>query len=382
MGALIFIVIVAILFGILYISSLKDKVRRGEKAEQDSRKYYNETRRLVDELATARSTHLKTMKLLKQETSEIIFKIKHRCEVLEHALEERALSEPWLTSYITQLKIAEDEKSLEKKHGYQTIKSLEKRFREKYKPSVQENISLKAYLAEYESLFPTLPDHIEKVKGLEINYQEDGGRSWLSNEEFSSLSITDRNQLILDRYHNGKNKSKWQIGRDYELYIGHIFKRKGYTKIIQYGIEKKLEDLGIDIIATNPKTGKTAYVQCKYWSKYKMIRENTVTQLYAGSLIHMLKNNEPFALAEFYICTSTIASDLAKECAKILNVRINENIPIGIYPSIKCNNGERGKIYHLPIDQMYDRIHSVEHVVSTCVKAESKGYRRAFRWRG
>lgn len=382
MAPLIFIAIVAIIFGVSYISSLRQKLKCGGKAEEDSRRYYHETRRLSDELDSTRNSHAEAIKSLKQETSEAISKIKNRCEVLEHALEKRELSEPWLASYIAQLKMAEDERALEKKRGYQTIKSLEKRFREKYKPSVQENIILNAHLAEYESLFPTLPDHIEKIQATEIDHQTDGGRSWLSDEEFCSLSVTDRNQLILDRYHDGNHKNKWQIGRDYELYIGHVFKLKGYTKIIQYGIEKKLEDLGIDIIATNPQTGKTAYVQCKYWSKHKMIRENTVTQLYAGALIHMLNNNEQPALAEFYVCTSTIASDLAKECAKILGVTINENIPIGAYPSIKCHNGELGRIYHLPIDQMYDRTLSIELFATTCAEAESKGFRRAFRWHG
>ncbi|MFC1467310.1 restriction endonuclease [Verrucomicrobiota bacterium] len=382
MEPLIFIAIVAIIFGASYISSVRQKLKCGEKAEEDSRRYYHETRRLSDELDSTQNSHAEAVKSLKKEASEAISKIRNRCAILEHALEERELSEPWLASYIAQLKMAEDEKALEKKRGYRTIKALEKRFREKYKPSVQENIILNARLAEYESLFPTLPDHIEKIKVAEIDHQMDGGRSWLSDEEFSSLSALDRNQLVLDRYHDGKHKSKWQIGRDYELYIGHIFKRKGYTKIIQYGIEKKLEDLGIDVIATNPQTGKTAYIQCKHWSKHKMIRENTVTQLYAGALIHMLNNNESPTLAEFYICTSTKASDLAKECAKILGVTINENIPISEYPSIKCHNGELGSIYHLPIDQMYDRTYSVDHYTTTCAEAESKGYRRAFRWHG
>jgi len=200
------------------------------------------------------------------------------------------------------------------------------------------------------------------------------------------LTPAQRNQLVLDRYHDGNRKTKWQIGRDYELYIGHVMKKKGYTNIIQYGIEKKLEDLGIDIIATNPKTGKIAYIQCKHWSQQKLIRENTVTQLYAGALIHMLHHNQNPALAEYIICTSTTASDLAKHCAKILGVQINEEVPIGRYPSIKCHNGtdEAGfgtKIYHLPVDQMYDRTHNVDYYSHTVEEAERLGYRRAFRWR-
>ena len=299
-------------------------------------------------------------------------------------LRPRTESEPWVASYITQLKTAQDENALEKKHGYETIKGLEKRFREKYKPAVHENVLLKAKIAEYETMFPGLSEHVEVVGKSEEDYEKDGGRSWLSEKEYKNLTPTQKNQLVLDRYHDGKRKTKWQVGRDYELYIGHIMKLKGYTNIIQYGIEKKLEDLGIDIIATNPKTGKIAYIQCKHWSQNKKIRENTVTQLYAGAMIHMLHNQQNPAMAEYIICTSTVASDLAKQCAQILGVQINEQIPIGNYPSIKCHIDKNAhtKIYHLPIDQMYDRTHNSDDYCTTCEEAESLGYRRAFRWRG
>jgi len=212
----------------------------------------------------------------------------------------------------------------------------------------------------------------------------------LSDEEFRSKTDTQKNQLILDRYIEGHRKSKWQIGRDYELYIGHVFYLKECTGIIQYGIERKLEDLGIDIIATNPKTGRIAYIQCKNWSQNREICENTVTQLYAGALIHALNNNQSTTLIDFHICTSTTASELAKKCAGILGVHIHENISLGRYPAIKCKagtdqDGLQTKIYHLPIDQMYDRTHMTggnDFYAWTIEEAESRGFRRAFRWRG
>ena len=308
----------------------------------------------------------------------------------QNLLKERAKSEKWFANYIFQLKIADDQHALEKKHGYETIKSLEKRFKEKYKPAVYENIVLNARIFQYESLFPSLVEHIEKAEQLESDIPDDGGRSWLSDAEFKALPDSQKNQLILDRYHAGGKKSKWQIGRDYELYIGHMLAQNGFTNIIQYGIEKKLEDLGIDIIATNPKNGKIYFIQCKRWSAERLIRENTVTQLYAGALIHCLHNNQNFKLASLHIYTTAKASELANECAKTLGVHISEDKQPGEYPSIKCKAGtdEFGLhtyIYHLPIDQMYDRtqIKDVGDCYAfTIEEAERQGFRRAFRWHG
>jgi hypothetical protein len=387
MGAVIFIIIAGIIILLVYITSLREKAALAEKFGEESRKRYHENLELQRTLDIEKIAQKKAIEEIAIDTAKKIKALENELEIHRHALEPRINAEPWLASYILQLKTATDAYALDRKRGYKTIKELERRFREKYKPAVAASITLKARIAEYESLFPGLSEYVEVTTDTESDHLEDGGRQWLSDGEFETLSTTERNQLILDRYHTRHTKSKWQIGRDYELYIGHVFKRKGYTNIIQYGIEKKLEDLGIDIIATNPETGKIAYIQCKNWSQYRTVRENTVTQLYAGALIHMLNNNENPALAEYHICTSTEASDLAKQCAKILGVELHENIALGNYPSIKChkdtaNLGFGSKIYHLPIDQMYDRTISVDHYASTVEEAERLGYRRAFRWHG
>lgn len=56
---------------------------------------------------------------------------------------------------------------------------------------------------------------------------EDPVSLFLSKEEYDRLSAMDRNQLALDRYVSSHNKSKWQIGRDYELSIGYQYEKKG-----------------------------------------------------------------------------------------------------------------------------------------------------------
>jgi hypothetical protein len=373
--------VVGIIILFFYINSLKSEADQKKIFEKQSRENFHEKLALRRNIDLIEATHKKTLDIIIADSDKKIKKLDEELTIHRHALAHRMQAEPWLASYILQLKTAQDEYNIEKRLHYRTIESLAKRFREKYKPAVAENITIKARMAEYELLFPSLPEYVEIIASSEENVQEDGGRSWLTDEEFQQLNIPNRNQLILDRYHS-RNKTNWQIGRDYEMYIGHIMKEKGYTNIIQHGIIEKLEDLGVDIIATNPKTGKVAYIQCKNWSQRKEIRENTITQLYAGALIYMLNHNENPAFAEHIIYTSTTASPLAKKCAHILGIEIHENISLGKYPSIKCHSGENGKIYHLPIDQMYDRTFQVDEYAHTIEEAEQKGYRRAFRWHG
>ena len=93
----------------------------------------------------------------------------------------------------------------------------------------------------YQDLFPFLEDLLGETEDemliyiLSRNIEEpikDVGEigvdpvkiylSHLSKEEYQKLSSTERNQLALDRYWT-KHKSKWQLGKDYERYIGYLF---------------------------------------------------------------------------------------------------------------------------------------------------------------
>lgn len=88
--------------------------------------------------------------------------------------------------------------------------------------------------------------------------------------------------------------------------------------------------------------------------------------------------------------TTTNLSERAKEFANILQVETLQ-IPFDKeYPRIKCNFGKdeyglETKIYHLPFDQMYDKINIIKNgglYVKTIAEAEERGFRKAFRWRG
>ncbi len=221
-------------------------------------------------------------------------------------------------------------------------------------------------------------DRIRDVADVGI----DPVRVYLSEEEYQALSIVAKNQLALDRYWE-RRKSKWEIGRDYERYIGYLYEKDSYS-VSYYGILEGMEDLGRDLICT--RNGETHIVQCKCWSHHKQIHEKHITQLFGTTVRYKIDHAE----AKVYpvLFTSTRVSDRASEFAAHLGVTVREDVPLAEYPSVKCNVSRRSgeHIYHLPFDQMYDRTliedERNERYASTATEAEELGFRRAWRWRG
>lgn len=272
------------------------------------------------------------------------------------------------------------------------LRQQAKELLEKYKVSEYQLSYLKGLYPGIEDIleadYRTLPQShdFEEI----TNY--DTVRNWLSKEEYLSLSTSERNQRALDNYVNSHNKTAWQIGRDYEMYIGYRYKLKGY-KIEYHGIEKGLDDLGRDIIATKPNES-TLIIQCKYWSTRKTIHEKHILQLYGTYVCYQLENPQNKEKVHPILITNTAISEQAKKYADYLNVSVVENYALSkgnlpdYFPRIKCNIGkdEKGaktRIYHLPFDQQYDNVKIEapgEFYAFTVKEAESKGFRRAFRW--
>lgn len=249
------------------------------------------------------------------------------------------------------------------------------------------------YLLEYyESLFPWLVDFkgedlddLVKMsfgKQDEKDEQADPVSNWLTPSEYNKLSVCERNQKALDRYWQRK-KAKWEIGRDYERYIGYLYEKNGYD-VIYHGIEEGLADLGRDLLAI--KSNEIVVIQCKYWSQEKTIHEKHICQFKGTMLKYMLEQPGKNIIGRFI--TSTKLSDVAREFAKALEIEIQEQFSFQEYPAIKCNISKRTgeRIYHLPFDQQYDRTiveeERSEGYVKTVAEAESLGFRRAFKWRG
>jgi Holliday junction resolvase len=259
----------------------------------------------------------------------------------------------------------------------------------------------------YESLFPWLRDYvginsdelINSITNKNTEDDKDPVSFYLTKDEYNNLTSIERNQQALERYWKRRDKDNWQLGRDYERYIGYLFEKDGYT--VQYhGIEELKQDLGRDLICK--KNDEILIIQCKYWSTSKgiPIRENHITQLYGTTMKYYLdyikkttsnqKNLFPDDLKKLNIKAVMIAtaelSETAKEFAQILGVEIR-NIPMNRnYPCIKCNiNSQTNeRIYHLPFDQQYDKVKielsKGERWATTTLEAENQNFRRAWKW--
>ncbi len=250
---------------------------------------------------------------------------------------------------------------------------------------VKDKKVLEYKLAYIEALFPNIVDifdsDFERDEDFDLETDEttDRTRKFLSHEEFSKLSIKDRNQLALDRYLEGR-KSKWQIGRDYEMYIGQQFESRGFN-VAYTGIIENIEDMGRDLICK--KQDVTYVVQCKNWAQEKEIHEKHVFQLYGTVVLRQIETPHEKVVGVFV--TTTDLSSKARKIAEHLNIMIYTKIPLQDFPRIKCNiNRTTGeKIYHLPFDQQYDKAQiektKGEFYALTVEQAENAGFRRAWR---
>lgn len=221
-------------------------------------------------------------------------------------------------------------------------------------------------------------------KDLEEN--RDRRRDYLSKEEYARLSESERSQLALDRYLNGK-KTAWQIGRDYEMGCAFQLKSQGYH-VEMHGIKYGVEDLGRDLIAHMGYGGlfgkEILVIQCKNWNKDRTIRENVIMQLYGSATAYAIEYKRELNIdirPVLMIPSYTQLSDTAICFAKKLKIEIMRYDNID-YPRIKCNVNHGEKIYHLPFDQLYDRTeikNPGERYAYTVKEAESHGFRRAQR---
>lgn len=273
------------------------------------------------------------------------------------------------------------------------VKSLTE-IRRDAREMVERNKEAQYQLEYLLNLFPNLRDVVETdyaqlpVIDVEDLKEYDRARDYLSAEEYASLSITERNQRALDNYWKSHRRSKWQIGRDYELYIAEQYEDRG-CDVDRFGSYMGLEDLGRDLIVKKPD-GDTLIVQCKYWSSIKQIHENHINQLYGTVACYCVENNIDPSRVKGVLITNIELSPMAKRMAEYLGILYMENKEMGEYRCIKCNIGkdEFGnptKIYHLPFDQQYDstKINKRdEFMARTVAEAEAKGFRRALKWFG
>ncbi|MBE2283576.1 MAG: restriction endonuclease [Prosthecobacter sp.] len=305
---------------------------------------------------------------------------------------------PWLADAyadyfkLQELKIAEDleRKARPARKAAEEVRAASQRRRQ----AEREARVLRYQLLMFEKLFPWLSEFKEEgiddemirvtdeASGYDSESDDDRALKWLTPEEFARLPTNQKYQLALDRYRSNR-RSKWEVGRDYERFIGYQYERDGFD-VTYHGIEEGLDDMGRDLICK--RDNRVVIVQCKCWSADRPIHEKHIFQLFGT--VKVFQIDHPSMVVSGHFVTSTRLSPRAKVFADSLAIKTKEDFPLREYPCIKCNISPRGgeKIYHLPFDQQYDRTkiipNSGEFYAMTVVEAEKRGFRRAFRYRG
>ena len=350
------------------------------------------------------------------ENHKTIHELTFHQQALQSLIDEKSKSFPWLLAAKIEYGdvIALRDASLLARKKHPAIKASEEvgRYRSKARELEILNHRL-AYRERYlGKLFPRLNDFLdEDISELldaadQVEYSTDEtlgsgdpALQYLNSVEYQKLNESDRNQLALDRYLNTR-KTKWQIGREFERYVGHLLEEDNYNVSYEGAIEG-FSDLGRDLIAS--KKGETLIVQCKFWREDRTIHEKHIYQLYGTFCDFVISNNlqsvapqgqlfgERDALQNtkpVFWTTGTL-SDRAKLAGKLLGVEVRNHPMAKLdYPRIKCNISQRdgSKIYHMPFDQQYDRIRieksKGESFERTCKRAEELGFRRAWKWKG
>ena len=164
-----------------------------------------------------------------------------RQKSLDALLSSHKNSMPWIAGMISDYltydieilaKKLEWGKSIERSKKVASIREI----RAEAKRRIEE-AKVATYQLEYlKELYPALEDVLD-AEYKELNFtgdmpDYDPVRKYLEKDEWLLLSTTEKNQLALDRYVESRKKSKWQIGRDYELSVAFEYIKKDLRLIL------------------------------------------------------------------------------------------------------------------------------------------------------
>lgn len=352
----------------------------------------------------------KKITTLNQENIELLNVITEREKIIKKIIEEKSTGFPWLADAISEFYKYQDDKIAEylATKSHPAIKSAEnvRELAKQNKVLRKQTKIAENFVTYYETLFPWITEYVgnsldELLKSVTETEEDledtDPVLKFIPKVEYNHLPEVERNQKALERYLSSRKKP-YEIGRDYERYVGYHYERRGF-KVEYTGIEKGLEDMGRDLVCI--KNGEIEIVQCKCWASHKIIHEKHINQLYGTVVKYYIDHMHNFEKTQSLMLfpdlikshkikgtfiTSTKLSDTARSFADALGIIVHEMKLLGKYPMIKCNIASNGnKIYHLPFDQQYDKTvikNKGEFYVLTVKEAEEKGFRRAFRWKG
>jgi Restriction endonuclease len=399
-GTFVILLLIALVAVILFARSYYKKAELEKVKLADARGTINN---LGNEISELKKAHAISAAVKEKEISHKAYLV----EGLTKIIEQRKSQFPWLASAFADLYALDFEREakrlVHKSHPAVRAADVVQEYGKKHRETVRELRTVRYRVEYYEKIFPWIadyvgddvPDSAVDVSGVEKLDEDDPAKFWLSKADYDRLPTVEKYQRALDNWKR-RQKTNWEIGREYERYVGYVYETQGYD--VQFsGAIHGFEDMGRDLIARREQ--ELSVIQCKYWSSEKEIREKHIFQLFASALEYgyrfggLVRDGQysfvstsldaPKIIPVLY--TSTKVSEVAHDVAKILNVTIHEHVKISDYPVIKCNisTREAQKIYHLPFDQQYDRVkikHAGERYVYAVADAEKMGFRRAWKW--
>ena len=156
-------------------------------------------------------------------------------------INEKQQSYPWLaknfSDYFYTLDASRADYLSEKKHpAYAAAQHVSEIAKEKRE--LQKAYKLLEYqLNYYENVIPWLEEFkvIDPIEAYEISNEQNESEDneyqqlnkWLSPEEYKKLPNVEKYQIALDRYCKRK-KTSWEIGIEFERFIGYSYEQKGY----------------------------------------------------------------------------------------------------------------------------------------------------------
>ena len=152
-------------------------------------------------------------------------------EHIEKITSQRSMGFPWLAEAYADYFALRDGKLADylthKRHPAYTAAEAVREIKKEKRELLKQNKVIVYKLHYLEKLFPWISELIAESEDEDIPVRVDGDaeegenedrvKDYLTPEEYRSLPSVERNQRALDRYLKNRNKSKWAIGRDYEM---------------------------------------------------------------------------------------------------------------------------------------------------------------------
>ena len=190
----------------------------------------DEIRQKAEELSQLRQTQAKALAEVELQYKKLL----DHMRALDKIFQERKIQFPWLASAIADLHALEGERDARiletKKHPAIKVASEVREHSGKRRDAERQFRSMRYRVDYYEKLFPWIieyigddvPDEAIDLSGSKTEPTDDPVKRWLNDAEYQKLSTTQKNQIALDRW-KSSHKSLWEIGRDYERFIGYNY---------------------------------------------------------------------------------------------------------------------------------------------------------------